>query len=151
MAYNFLGEYVNSLNKDDLKYAIEYIGLNDLLNKINDTANDLKMTVPEVINYLYNAVNVYIDEYDKYNRGLPVLSPVFEDIVLVELDDLIGNEISYDVYTIGKKHISPIQKEAINNILESLSEDVSNSNIIIIFIDIIKYGVPICKLYFNDI
>jgi hypothetical protein len=152
IAYSFLGEYVNSLDKEELDFSIESIGLNDLLDKVNDIANERKMTVSELVFYLSVAIESYIDEYEKLDYKLSPLSPVLGDIVLVNLHELVNNEISYDVYSMNGGNLDQPTRETINRVIQSIiSNDIENSNVIIVFIDIIKYGMPICKLYFNDI
>ena len=152
IAYSFLGEYVNSLDKEELDFSIESIGLNDLLDKVINIANERNMTVSELVCYLSTAIESYIDDYEKLDCKLSELSPVLEDIVLIELHELVNNEISYDVYSMNGKEIDQTSRETINKIIQSIiSNDIENSNVIVIFIDIIKYGKPICKLYFNDI
>ena len=152
IAYNFLGEYVNSLAKDELKFAIDSIGLNDLLDEINNTASEHNMTVEDTVYYIKDTILEFIKMYDNLEIRLTTLSPVFDNIVLIDLGEIIDGEMTYSVYNLDGELSDAIKKNIHNIVQSAISKDyVPNSHLIIIFIDIIQYGESICKLYFNDI
>ena len=155
IAYNFLGSYVNELSKEELQAGLEYIGLNGVLDDINTMASEQMLSVDDTINMIYEVLEDYIYDYEEdfEEEEEEHLSPILEDVVLVDVHDYDHEGVlRYDVYSFDGEDLSELVKEHITSVLNSIKQDdILNTNVIIIFVDIVQFGKPICKLVFNNI
>lgn len=146
-AYSMLN--IAQEDEDEVKKVSDRIGINRSINMLVDKAKEKQWSTEQTIYGLNVLLSKQINKYLEANKDNDGIKPFVDGIYLLEIDEdcTIHIDTSYNspefTYPLNQ-NITEGTKNHLQVVLEDIDDDISNSIIVVVFVDLILASAPLC-------